>query len=219
MRWDMNDDVKSSLVDIGSEVGEVVLDQFLESGIVQQVPILNLLVASAKAYNGIKKVHTLKKVALFARNLYQDKSADEVNDFLKNNSDKIIDGCTIEEHLNANLDSLIGVDNALLASELFKKLVGGTIDLNFYAKSLDILHRCNIFDLIVYSTSYQSGIAVRETIDHEKGIGLGFYKIEVGPYISSSTSLRYQTTSFGKDFFKICNSKVQEIVKMNNYKI
>ena len=126
--------------------GELALDQFLEEGLLKDIPLLGSLVKMYKSGANVKEFLFSKKVEKFLNKL-SGASKEEVNTFNdKINSDPKFKS-RVAEHLTLLLDRIDDIEKAELLAKAFSGFIKGKLTFDKFRRIARAIERCMIDDL------------------------------------------------------------------------
>lgn len=139
------DSIKSEqLVEMGSDAAELVLDQLLDNGILQDIPVFGTLYKMGKFGLGIREQYFAKKVYTFLFNIREISSLERerfINDLEEHTSQRA------GETLLILLDKLDNIEKPKILSNLMKARIHGDISINKFLRLSCIAEKVFIHDL------------------------------------------------------------------------
>jgi hypothetical protein len=129
---------KSDLLNLGVDLSEIAVDQFLKDGIIKDLPVINSLVAFVKTGISIKDALYIKKLLIFLENI-QGVSEEKRKKFLKEISLITEEKNRLFEKILSSIDRLDDSKKAILLAKVFKHLIVGNIDLIQYYRFARII--------------------------------------------------------------------------------
>ncbi len=118
-------------MNIGLDLSEIAIDQFINEGLLKDIPIVNTVLALFKAGTSIKDALYIKKLLLFIGKV-QEVSKDKRVNFLKEISVIVEEKNRLFEKILGTIDKLDDSAKALLLGKIFKHLIVGNINLIQY---------------------------------------------------------------------------------------
>lgn len=109
----------SDLINLGLNISEIALDQFLKGGIIKDLPVINSFVAFVRTGISIKDAIYIKKLLIFLENI-QEVSEEKRKKFLKEISQITEKKNRLFEKILSSIDRLDDSKKAILLAKVFK---------------------------------------------------------------------------------------------------
>jgi hypothetical protein len=139
----MLETLRADLSDVGIEMMESGIDQFLDEGLLQNIPIVKTILSVYKAGVGFREQFFIKKILVFLNSL-SDTSVEDRIKFLEKHH---CEDSNLGESLIIILDRLDSMHKPKLIANLFKSYLAEEIDSVTYHRLCQIVDRCFIEDL------------------------------------------------------------------------
>lgn len=136
----------NNLRDLMTDINEVVLDSFLEDGIVKDIPILGLVSKAINFGNTIQERLYTKKLLTFLKQLENTKQEDrekEINEIDENKNYKT----KVGEKLLYIINEADDCEKAGYIGILFKHFLEQTLSYVDFIRCVDCINKTNIIDL------------------------------------------------------------------------
>lgn len=138
----------SSLKDVAVDVAEIGIDGILNLDILQQIPIVRLIIGTAKTAQNIRDRNALKQTVAFLKALRKkDISQEKLN---KHKEKLDVDATFAEEELGrvlTILDSTLDVEKSKLLAGIYRAYIEGLLDWGQFCELSDVTNRLFISDI------------------------------------------------------------------------
>lgn len=145
--------VGSELKNVGLDIAEIAIDQFLTEGLLRDIPILNSVVALFKSGVSIKEALFIKKLLLFLKKI-QEVSSEKREYFLIEISKVEKTKRRLFEKLLFTIDKLDDTEKALILGKAFKHLIVGNINLIQYYRISRVIEDMMIDEINYFFYEY-----------------------------------------------------------------
>lgn len=138
--------VSGGAADLLTDWGELGLDQFLDEGLLKDIPLLGSLVKMYKSGINVKEFLFSKKVEKFLKNL-SGVSEEEVNSFNEKINSAPKFKARVAEHLTLLLDRIDDIEKAELLAKAFSGFIKSELNFDKFRRIARAIERCMINDL------------------------------------------------------------------------
>lgn len=201
--------VDSKLVDIVTDLAEAVLDKDVWDNIklFQDIPVINAFVGVIKTGSNIKERFFVKKIVMFLTALSEIPEEKRIQ-YIEDLKDEKIDSQKTSEYVMVMLERISSINKAKLVGVLYRNYLEKNISKDDMASMIEVIDNIKIKDFVNICNFKNSSGILGNVESTSIAFSQGLLKIQAGPYISASSELKYDITSFGSAFISLLSSQV-----------
>jgi hypothetical protein len=195
---------RSDLTALTSNVGEIILDQFLESGVLRDIPIFGSLINLVKVGVGVRDILFAKKLLNFLKHI-QEIPIQKRQEFSSRIATDEQHRRRVGENLLLLLDKLNDMSKPDMLGRICKAYIEGRIDFEILQRLGNAVERINLYSLPILRVFYGSP-APQETQGEEVLQELaicGLVRIQFSPLVAGGTGGEFRRNELGKLFIEI----------------
>lgn len=120
--------VNDEFIDIGKDISEIIVDDFIEEGLLKELPIVKTISAAIKTTNTIREAIFIKKLILFLKEVHEIGES-ERKKLIEETEQRVAKSSNLFEKILSTLDKLDEIEKAEFIGRAFKHLIRDEITL------------------------------------------------------------------------------------------